>query len=196
MIPVVIARVALMGVFLGQHSWAYLVFYATLFLVGYMLMADERFTESIKRHGWIGLVLGIVGFAGMGMFVLALDYSMFNSSFSLQFVLYQVIVGVGTWGWIVFLMSMGAKYLNRPGKVLTYSNEAVLPFYMFHQTVILGIGWFVIRWNMGVLPKAIIVIVTSFPATLILYDVFVRHSNVMRFFFGMRPKKLPVPPTT
>jgi glucan biosynthesis protein C len=195
-LPIVVARIALMGVFLGQHSWAYFVFYAVLFLIGYMLAADERFTESIKRHGWIALVLGIVGFAGMGLFVLALDYSMFDSSFSLQFVLYQAIVAVGTWGWIVFLMSMGAKYLNRPGRVLAYANEAVLPFYLFHQTIILSIGWFVIRWNMGVLPKAIIVTVTSFAATLILYDVFVRNSNVLRFFFGMRPKKEPIRPTS
>ena len=110
--------------------------------------------------------------------------------------LYQLIVGVGTWGFIVFLLGTAAKRLNRPSRLLTYANEAVLPFYLFHQTVILGIGWFVIRWNMGVLPKAIIVIVTSFSATLILYDVFVRDSNVMRFFFGMRPKKEPVSPAT
>jgi len=161
-----------------------------------MLAADERFTESIKRHGWIALVLGIVGFAGMGMFVLALDYSMFDSSFSLQFVLYQAIVGVGTWGFIVFLMSMAAKHLKRSSKFLAYSNEAVLPFYIFHQTVILGIGWFVIRWNMGVFPKALIIIVTSFAATLILYDMFVRNSSVLRFFFGMRPKREPIAPKT
>jgi len=195
-IPIVIARIALMGVFLGQHSWAYLAFYAVLFLIGYILAADERFTESIKRHGWIALVLGVFGFAGIGLFVLALDYSMFDSSFSLQFVLYQAIVGVGTWGWIVFLMSMAKKHLNRPSRVLAYANEAVLPFYIFHQTVILCIGWFVIRWNMGILPKAIIVIVTSFAATLILYDAFVMHSNVMRFFFGMRPKREPIVPKT
>jgi len=195
-IPIVIVRIALMGVFLGQHSWAYLAFYAVLFLIGYMLAADERFTESIKRHGWIALVLGIVGFAGMGMFILALDYSMFDSSFSLQFVLYQAIVGVGTWGFIVFLMSMAAKHLKRSSKFLAYCNEAVLPFYIFHQTVILGIGWFVIRWNMGVFPKALIIIVTSFAATLILYDVFVRNSSVLRFFFGMRPKREPIAPKT
>jgi len=188
-IPIVIVRVALMGVFLGQHSWAYLAFYAVLFVIGYMLAADERFAESIKRNGWIALVLGILGFSGLGLFVLALDYSMFNSVFSLQFVVYQAIVGAGTWGWIVFLMSMAAKRLNRPSRVLTYANEAVLPFFIFHQTVILCIGWFVIRWNMGIVPKLVIVTATSFAATMILYDGFVRHSNVMRFFFGMRRKK-------
>ena len=52
-----------------------------------------------------------------------------------------------------------------------------------HQTSLDG----VIRRNLGVFPKLAIVTFTSFIATLILYDVFVRHSNVMRFLFGMRP---------
>ncbi|MGB2983368.1 MAG: acyltransferase family protein [Candidatus Bipolaricaulia bacterium] len=195
-IPIVIARIALMSLFRGQLSWADVIFYAVLFLIGYVLMADDRFTESIKRHGWAALGLGIVAFGGEGLFLLALNYNMYSTAFSLQFILFQSIFGIGTLSWIVFLMSMGAKYLNKKSNLLTYASEAVLPFYIFHQTVILSIGWFVIRWNMGVLPKLLIVIVTSFAATLILYDAFVRHSNVMRFFFGMRPKKLPAPPAT
>ena len=194
-IPIVIARIALMSLFRGQLSWADVIFYAVLFLIGYVLMADDRFTESIKRHGWAALGLGIVAFGGEGLFLLALNYNMYNTPFSLQFILFQSIFGIGTLSWIVFLMSMGAKYLNKKSNLLTYASEAVLPFYIFHQTVILCIGWFVIRWNMGILPKLLIVIVTSFAATLILYDVFVRNSNVMRFFFGMRPKKQSVPPT-
>jgi glucan biosynthesis protein C len=90
----------------------------------------------------------------------------------------------------------GEEALESPRRVLAYANEAVLPFYIFHQTVILGIGWFVIRRNMGVLPKLLIVIVTSLASPLILYDAFVRHSTVMRLFFGMRPKKEAIAPTT
>jgi glucan biosynthesis protein C len=45
-IPVVIARVALVGLFLEQHSWADLVYFAVLFLIGYMLMADGSPSRS------------------------------------------------------------------------------------------------------------------------------------------------------
>ena len=74
-------------------------------------------------------------------------------------------------------------------RVLSYSNEAVLPFYIFHQTVILCVGWFVIRWNMGMLPKFLIIAVISFALTGGLYEGLVRHFNWVRFLFGMRPKK-------
>jgi hypothetical protein len=90
---------------------------------------------------------------------------------------------------------MGARYLNYNHKVLAYANEAVLPFYLFHQTVILAVGFFVIRWDMDILPKLLIVTAVSFPLTLALYELLVRRFNVVRFLFGMRPRKQPVPPT-
>jgi glucan biosynthesis protein C len=190
-IPLAIVRIALMGVLRGQHTWAYFVSYVVLFLIGYMLAADERFTASTKRNGWIGLVLGIVSFAAQGFLILAQDYQMFYEPFSLTFVLYEIILSIGIWGLIVFLMSMGAKHWNRPSRALAYANEAVLPFFLFHQTVILSIGWFVIQWDLHLAWKLLIVTVLSFAGTMILYEALVRRFNVVRFFFGMRPKKKP-----
>jgi hypothetical protein len=42
-------------------------------------------------------VVGMVAVGGEGLFVLALDYDMFNPPFSMQFVLFQIVIGVGTW---------------------------------------------------------------------------------------------------
>jgi hypothetical protein len=75
--------------------------------------------------------------------------------------------------------------------VLAYSSEAVLPFYILHQTIILCVGWFVIGWNIGILPKYLIIAVVSFAVIMILYELLVRRLNVVRFFFGMRPRKKP-----
>jgi glucan biosynthesis protein C len=188
-LPLAAARIALMGFVLGQHTWAYLVFYVVLFLIGYMVAADGRFTESIKRNGWIALVLGIVSFAVQGFLILKQDYQMFHEPFSTVFVLYEITLSIGIWGLIVFLMSLAAKHWNRPSRALAYANEAVLPFFLFHQTVILSIGWFAIRWDLHLIWKLIIVTVASFIVTLGLYEALVRRFNVVRFFFGMRPRK-------
>jgi hypothetical protein len=44
---------------------------------------------------------------------------------------------------------------------------------------------------MGILFKLLIIAVVSFPLIMILYELFVRRFNIVRFFFGMRPKKKP-----
>jgi glucan biosynthesis protein C len=89
------------------------------------------------------------------------------------------------------MLSIGARYLDTNHKVLAYADEAVLPFYLFHQTVILIVGFFVIRWDMGVLPKLLIISAVSFPLILNLCELLVRRFNVVRFLFGMRLKEKP-----
>ena len=155
-LPMAAVRVALMGVFLGQFTWAVFVFYAVLFVIGYMLASDERFTRSTERNRWIGLLLGILSFALQGFLILTQDYQMFREPFSIVFVLYEITLSIGIWGFIVFLMGMASRHRNRPSRALAYSNEAILPFFLFHQTVILSIGWFVIRWNLHLVWKLVI----------------------------------------
>jgi hypothetical protein len=173
-----------------MFTWADFFEFVLYFVIGYMLPADPRFTEGIKKLGWICLILGLVSFGGEGYFIMELGYNYPGGEpFSLTFVLFETMMSIGRWSWIVFVLSLGAKYLNFNNKVLTYGNEAVLPFYIFHQTIILCVGWFVIPWNIGILPKYLIIVIASFALIMLLYELLVRRFNVIRFFFGMRAKK-------
>jgi hypothetical protein len=107
----------------------------------------------------------------------------------LIYVLYQIVWSITSWSAVVFMLSLGAKYLTFNNKVLAYANEAVLPFYLLHQTVILCVGWFVIPWDMGILPKYLIIAVASFALIMALYELLIRRFNIVRFFLGMRPKR-------
>ena len=80
------------------------------------------------------LALGIVGWLGEGLFVLVLGYNYpGGEAFLLMFVLFQIIVSITTWSWTVFILSLGAGYLNFNNKVVIYGNDTVLPFYILHQ---------------------------------------------------------------
>jgi uncharacterized membrane protein YwaF len=141
-----------------MFSWAGFFEFILFFVIGSIFTADTRFTEGIKKHGWICLVIGLVCFGGEGYFIMGTGYNYSEGEpFSLRFVIFETIMSLGRWSWIVFILSLGAKYLNFKNKILSYANEAVLPFYIFHQTIILCVGWFVIRWDMGILQKYIII---------------------------------------
>jgi glucan biosynthesis protein C len=174
-----------------DRTWADFFWYACFFVIGYIIATDDRFTESIKRHGWICLVLWVVLYVGVGglfTFVLDLDLSA-GQGFSMQFALGQIVSSLVTFSAVIFIMSLGAKYLGFTNSFLAYSNEAVLPFFLFHQTIIQIVGWFVLPLAMGNLAKFLIIAVVSFPLILVLYELFVRHIGFMRFLFGMAPKK-------
>jgi glucan biosynthesis protein C len=192
LIPLILVRIGLRGFFHGEHTWADLFYYAIFFLIGYVMAADRRFTEGYKRFGWVFLALGIAAYAGEGALIFGLHYPYPGAeTFSWAYVPFNIVMSIGNFCWVMFILSLAAKYLNFNHKVLTYGNEAVLPFYIFHQTIILCVGWFVISWNIRIVPKYLIIALISFALIMALYDLLVRRFNVMRFFFGMRPKKKP-----
>jgi hypothetical protein len=98
----------------------------------------------------------------------------------------QALRGLLAWCWIIGLLGLGRRFLNFSSKFLSHANEAVLPFYILHHTVIYIIGFYVIQWDMNVGSKFIVISVTSFAIIMAIYEVLIRHINLLRFLFGMK----------
>ena len=92
-----------------------------------------------------------------------------------------------TWFWLLAFMGLGVRFLNREGVFLHYAREIALPFYILHQTVILGIAFYVLPLEMSLEAKFALIMVGSLVLTAGLCEV-VKLFNVTRFMFGMRPK--------
>lgn len=189
-VPLFLVRGALRAIFTGMSTWADLVTFAVFFLAGYLIAADPRFTERIKALGWTTLGLGMFAFAGEGAFVNSgYPYPGGDEIFSSPFLIFQLVMSVGTFCWVMFILSLGAKYMNANNRVLKYASEAQYPFYTMHMPFVLIIGSFVVRWDMGILPKYLIIILVSFALITLVYELLVRRFNPVRFLFGMRLKK-------
>jgi peptidoglycan/LPS O-acetylase OafA/YrhL len=70
--------------------------------------------------------------------------------------------------------------------ILSYANEAVLPFYILHHPVLVSVGYFVVRWAVPAVVKFAIIDALSFAIIMALYEFVVRRFNVIRFLFGMK----------
>jgi peptidoglycan/LPS O-acetylase OafA/YrhL len=91
-----------------------------------------------------------------------------------------------SWCCILAAVGFGMRYLDYSNAFVRYANEAVLPFYILHQTVLLSVGYFVVQWLIPDLLKWAIILVVSFAIIMVLYEFLVRRFNVLRFLFGMK----------
>jgi glucan biosynthesis protein C len=64
----------------------------------------------------------------------------------------------------------------------------VLPFFVLQQPQIIGIAFYVVQWNLGVLPKWLIISTLALVLTLALYELLIRRVNAIRWLFGMKPR--------
>lgn len=155
----------------GWSLFTYLIF----FILGYVTASNAQFRESIEKHRNIALLLGIVGF--------------FLFDFSSRTYISAFLRAFNSWFWLVAILGFGSKYLNFNNMLLKYSNEAVLPFYILHQTIIVIVGFYIASWDVSVIMKYLILSTVSFTLIITLYDLVVKRVKVLRFLFGMKAKQ-------
>jgi peptidoglycan/LPS O-acetylase OafA/YrhL len=165
-------------------GWSFLV-YLWLTLAGFLVVSGERLQASIERLRWPSLLLGLV-LAGAQFLLLNLEQEP-------PFGTWQYAVGWGiralaSWCVVLAILGFGRKHLNHATPFLRYANEAVLPFYILHQTVLMCVGYFVVQWAIPDLLKWAIILVASFVLIMVLYEFLVRRYNAFRFLFGMKPR--------
>ena len=170
----------------GWSLWVYPI----IFFYGYLIVSNEKFEEAIWRHGKVALVLAVVTFP-----LVLWSIILFMTGEAFQFGSYEyggliLLRAFNLWCFIIAFLSYGRKYLDVNSSVLKYASEGIIAFYILHQTVIQIVGYFIAGWDMGILPKFIILAVLSFLGIMAIYELVVRRINIIRFLFGMKRKHI------
>ena len=84
------------------------------------------------------------------------------------------------------MLFVGMRFLDFSNKWLQYGKVAILPFYVVHQPVIIVTAYFVVQWNVGLLPKLLVVVLGAFAVSLGLYQLIIRRVGPLRTAFGMK----------
>jgi glucan biosynthesis protein C len=182
----------------GWDPISYLLFFG----YGYLIFSNTRIQETIKKYNTAFLVVSLILTAlyvdshfGVNLKIPGVtrhDLVKDGASLPLNqsvWIAVQAFRGLLAWCWIIGLLGLGRRFLNFNNTFLVYANEAVLPFYILHHTVIYIIGFYVIQWSSGAGTKFIMISIASFVAIMALYEILVRRVSIVRILFGMRIKK-------
>jgi len=152
--------------------------YLVIFFLGFILATDKRYRPAIERTRFFSLTLSLL--------LLAVGYSLEMADISIYSYYLAPFRGLNTWAWLMTFMGFAIHHLNFNNGFLTYANEAVLPFYILHQTVIVTVGYFIKDWRLAVFPKYLFLATVSFIIIMILYEFVVMRLSALRFLFGMK----------
>jgi hypothetical protein len=188
-IPIVLVRFILHPLFPDYTDWSDFIYYMMFFIYGYIVYADERYIQVVRRD-W-KLIFGVGILTTVSIFVavaagVALEW--YSNPAMLGFYLTWGLVSVNAWCWVLMALYVGMHILDYRNKVLEYGQEAILPFYVFHQPVIFAIAFYVVQWDAGITLKLAVVLLGSFVITLSLHEFIVKRLKPLRALFGMKPK--------
>jgi len=190
-LPLALIHITLQLPFPGYQNWADFFAWLLFFIYGSILFSDPCFACAIEKQGKLAFLAAIACSLILVAWVLAgvLNTLGTTPGYSVDYMLYQFLYSMTTWSWIVFMLSVGMRFLNVSNKVIQYGNEAVLPFYILHYPVLLIATLCVVQLAIGMIASFLIVSTGSLIATLTLYELLIRRINVMRWLLGMKPRK-------
>ena len=190
-IPFSLIQFIVRPLFPGYANGADYLYWALLVIYGYFILHDQRFIESLQPTRRWALISSLLtsGALFATQKLLKAEFCFYAPDYSWQCYLFQSFYTFVAWSFILFLIALAYTTFNTPSPYLTYSREAILPIYILHHPIIILVGYEIVSWPLGMVPKFLLIMVIAFVLTITVYHFLIRKSNWLRFLFGLKPQE-------
>ena len=168
----------------GAAVIAEIVLYFACFIYGYALFADGRAVQAMRQQWATGLVAGSALWL-IGEFWLTQKPPIPYDS-SMGAISFIPLRGIIAWCFVVGLVGLFGRYAHRTNAALRYLSDAAYPIYVLHVSVILTVGYFVVRWQAPIIVKYLFIILATVVILLILYEALIARIGFVRTLLGLR----------
>ncbi|SKA41443.1 Peptidoglycan/LPS O-acetylase OafA/YrhL, contains acyltransferase and SGNH-hydrolase domains [Chitinophaga eiseniae] len=168
------------------HDYAYFPYWMLYLIAGFVCIANPLLMDSLERNRRSSFAVAFVS-------IIIINYFRWNGLEPAHGWpgwtgwCYTALAVVSAWMWVFTAVGYGKRYLNRKSRVLAYANEAVYPFYILHQTVIVILTYYLSTLQEDIGLKYIFTVVVTFMISMSIFHLFIRPYAPMRFLFGMKP---------
>ena len=156
----------------------------TIFLYGYaMARAPGLWDELVRlRRPLAGIALAL-GTVYVPLVLLGGD-----DISEARLALARTLRGAYLWLALLAILAWSKHALDRPFRWLPYANEAVLPWYMLHQSLTVLLAYWLLPHALGPVIEPLLVIGGTLAGCLLLHEALIRRSALLRPLFGLRPR--------
>ncbi len=165
-------------------DWFVFIFSITLLFYGYFLAGSDRFWDTCEKFRFH--FIAIAAICAILLFYsdwceLSRHRQKDNSIY-----MYGTLSALHIWMLVLSILGFAKKHLNDSNAFLQYCNQAVYPFYILHQTLIVAFGYYVVQWPIPILLKLIVLVIGCFASLLLLYHFIIKRFLITRILYGLK----------
>lgn len=137
-----------------------------LYLLGYYVLSNDEIMKKLEKSK---IIIYIVFFIAEAVLVASyFEFSYYG----------DLLVNFVGWMGILSLLLMGKKYLNFQNKVTKYLNSASYPIYIFHQSILVALAYFIVQAVNIIFLQVILIMCGSILLTFLCYEIVKRIPGV------------------
>jgi glucans biosynthesis protein C len=165
------------------------LYYFYFYLAGIILFSCPVLWSNLKLHRKTNAIAALAcTVLFYGYYYLPQEFIPASISIEVRWGIWWVVASLVGWSTILAAIGYAQYYLSHSKPWLIYLNEAVYPFYILHQTVIVVLAFYIIKWDASIAVKLSSLAILSFAGIFILYRI-VYSFKWLRFLFGMKSKR-------
>jgi hypothetical protein len=194
-IPLAMATIALQPFFEDTgdlvHDWYRHAIYFTAFLYGYWIGTDRGLWEELvrlRRHS-LAIMLGLFSIYIVLARILPDEIS--DSMQALVWTLRNLYI----WAALSTILGWAHLLLNRPLRWLPWANEALYPWYVLHQSLIVLCAYWLLPLHLNAWIEPSLVLAGTIAGCWALHEFVIRRSAMLRPCFGLKSVHPPTPAT-
>lgn len=153
--------------------------FLSCFLLGYFVLSQEDVQTRLEQNRIMLAILFVVAL------VFRLVLFQFDMGFGLVWDIEQRMV---TWFGILAILGLGKRYLDHANQLTSYFSKAAFPLYYFHQSILVIIGFFSLKYIHNVVVQFLVICFGSFVLSIACYEIFKRN-KVTCYLFGIKYHK-------
>lgn len=164
------------------HDWYRNAVYFTVFLYGFVIARDEGFWREALRLRKTALAAALTLFAVYAW----VRYDLPDDIPYWHELLIVTLRNFYVWAMLLAILGWAHALLNRPFAWLPRANEAVYPWYMLHQSLIVLIAYWVVPLRIGGFWEFLVVLAGTVLGCWVLTEFLIRRVGWLRPLFGMK----------
>lgn len=189
------ARLVLMPMFEVTHAlvddWYNHAVSFAAFLAGFLLMKNGAVAAQCIRMRRLALAVFLAAYAAYAAYAWAWRADDAVPPEALRIVM-RLVYAVDQWTAIVAVLGYGALHLTRDSRLLRTLTEAVFPFYILHQTIIVVAGHQLKALGLPAPAEAAALIAITAAGCWLGYDI-ARRVRILRPLFGLASRQRAAP---
>jgi len=164
------------------HDWFQHALYFSVFLYGYVMARSTALWNELVRLRYIATALALVLFA----VYIVWDLQLGEHPSDLMVAGIRSVRGFYLWTALLAILGWGHALLNRPFRWLPYATEAVFPWYVLHQSLIVLVAYWLIPLHLGPVLEPVLVIIATVGGCALLHEFVIRRTALLRPLFGLK----------
>lgn len=152
--------------------------YFTCFLLGFLLLSNEKLIERLENKCGVLLAVSVVLIGlRVGAWLIGVDNDIY----------YYIEMKALEWVGVLTALGLGKKFIDKTNDVWSYLFKASFPVYLLHQFILVITAFYVVKLDILNLYQFLIITAVSLVVTFALYELLKRF-RVTRFCLGIVKK--------